>query len=173
MRISLTLAALLLAGAATSAFAGYDKTTWGMSVGEVQALYPGGVLDRHADGRTEYRVLRPVAGLSTAMITFDFGGPKGGLKKVSIVFPEQGTDVDLRQALFEPPSPVQAESVRQTLRAALIAKYGPPAATQEKNDGWLMSNGDVIQLGLVSVGAGITPGIEYTSRAPGANTSGL
>jgi len=174
MRLSLALVAILAAGTAAKARAGYDKSEWGMTAAEVQKLYPGGILDRQPDGKTEYRVIRSVAGLSTAMIAFDFGGPKDGLRKVSILFPEQGTEVDLRQALFEPPSPVQAQSVRLALRAALTEKYGLPAMTHDKEDAWLTKTGDSIYLGLAPVGGGLTPVLVYTPPKTSAqNTNGL
>ncbi len=172
---SLVLAAGLLAGTFSGAArAGYDKTDWGMNVAQVQKLYPGGFVDQQAS-KTEYRVVRAVGEMPTAMISFEFSGPKGGLSKVSILFPEQGTDVDLRQALFEPPSPSQAESVRTSLRAALMAKYGKPVVSKEKDDAWITPAGDGIQLGVVSVGAGLTPVIVYTPlKGDGADkTRGL
>lgn len=174
MRKLLALGALLAAGAASTARGGYDKTEWGMTVLQVQQLYPGGVVDRQPDGRAEYRVVREVAGMSTAMITFSFGGPKGGLRRVSILFPEQGTEVDLRQALFEPPSPTQAEAVRLALRAALTAKYGKPVATHDKDDVWITSSGDTILLGLTSAGGGLAPGLVYSPPKSNAkDTTGL
>jgi len=169
----LALAILLALGTATEARAGYDKTEWGMDVAEVQKLYPGGVVDRQPDGKTEYRVLREVAGIRTAMLRFDFGGPKNGLRKVTILFPEQGTEVDLRQALFEPPSPAQGEAVRLALRAALISKYGKPAATNGKDDAWITASGDQIYLGLTSGGGGVAPGLVYEPPKKERDTTGL
>jgi len=174
MRKPLALAVLVAAAASAGpALAGYDKTEWGMSVEEVQKLYPGGFLDRQPDGKTEYRVLREVAGIRTALLKFDFGGPKNGLRRVSILFPEQGTEVDLHQALFEPPSPTQGESLRLTLRAALLTKYGKPAATNGKDDAWVTASGDQIYLGLTSAGGGITPGVIYEPPKKERDTSGL
>jgi len=163
---SLLLAASLLAGSfGATARAGYDQTEWGMALAQVQKLYPGGFVDRQPT-RTEYRVIRAVGEMPTAMIAFDFSGPKGGLSKVSILFPEQGTDVDLRQALFEPPSPTQAETVRMSLRAALTAKYGKPVASKEKDDAWVTPAGDGIYLGVVPVGAGLAPVVVYSPPKP-------
>jgi len=173
MRTTPALAAVLVVGATASARASYDKTEWGMTVPQVQALYPGGVAIRQPDGRAEYRVVRAVAGFSTALVSFDFGVPPEGLKRVSIVFPEQGTDVDLRQALFEPPSPSQAETIRQTLRAALTSKYGKPAVTHEKDDTWVTSAGETIYLGLASIGAGLSPAVVYSPKERAKDTSGL
>ncbi|HVP66326.1 MAG TPA: hypothetical protein VMT17_03585 [Anaeromyxobacteraceae bacterium] len=174
MRKTHALAALLFASAAAPARAGYDKTEWGMTVAQVQQLYPGGVAIRQADGRTDYRVVRSVAGLSTALVSFDIGAPPEGLRRVSIIFPEQGTEVDLRQALFEPPSPSQVEAIRQTLRAALTSKYGAPSSSHEKDDTWLTAAGDAIYLGVATAGAGLSPVIVYSPpKTRAKDTSGL
>lgn len=53
-----------------STFAKYDKTEWGMTLKKVKSLYPGGSAQRQQNGHTIYSVVRPVGGLSTALVSF-------------------------------------------------------------------------------------------------------
>lgn len=126
----------------------YELTTWGMSFAKVKKLYTGGRILKQQNGETTYGVVRPVASLSTAYLLFKFPA-KSGLSEVTILFPKQGTDVDLRTGLYEELTLDDGKAIFNTLKAALIFKYGKPDdLSKEDKFVWTSQDGDAVFLNL-------------------------
>ena len=157
---------------------GYDKTTWGMSLAQVQALYPGGFVEHHQSGANSYAVVRVVAGIDPAFINFEFD-PDGQLGGVTILFPQAATDVDLKTGTYTVPNNVESDSKWAVLKVSLQAKYGVPVLQRDdEHVSWLTAANDVVSmLFLVADPDHKTVGISYSPMgAPalaGSNTQGL
>ncbi|AZZ37252.1 hypothetical protein CIK05_10790 [Bdellovibrio sp. qaytius] len=130
--------------------AGYEKTSWGMSTKQIQSLYPGGNLSKGQNSEPSYDVIRTVAGLSTAYLTFSFN-TKSELSSVQILFPKQGTKVDLKTSTFTQTSNDEAEEIFKTLYSALKIKYGKEEPELQKGTKFWIKNKDLITLAFSSI----------------------
>jgi hypothetical protein len=130
------------------AYAGYDKTEWGMTLAQVRRLYPGGQARANQNGTTEYSLVKQVAGL-TGYVAFLFA-PKEGLIFVSVIFPEPDTRIDLKERLYTVMPKTLAEGTHELLLSVLTSKYGEPAASSNKETesvtSWVSTAGDFIVL---------------------------
>src|SRR5258708_2091474 len=89
-RASICAAAAFVLGS-SSAVAGYEKAAWGMSLAEVQRLYPGGhVIPGDQEARS-YTVIASLPGLPMNQLVFNFG-QSGKLSYVTRYFPQSGGD---------------------------------------------------------------------------------
>ncbi|HTP51061.1 MAG TPA: hypothetical protein VMK42_10210 [Anaeromyxobacteraceae bacterium] len=139
-------AALLFGALTTGARAGYDKTKWGMTLAQVEKLYPGGG-EAEQQGETSYTVLAPVAGVP-GLVTFLFD-EKNGLHEVAVVFPQQGARFDPKTDAYAPLATADATRVRELALQDLRRRYGPPAIQGEGADtplGWATKDGDLVLL---------------------------
>src|SRR5260370_28307552 len=119
---------------------GYDKAKWGMTVGEVKELYPGGLAQQSDNGGAVYKIRKSAAGVSEGIITFYFK-PKIGLRSVVILFAAQGSQVDLKADNFVPPTNEQAMRIVSTSRQAFVMKQGKPALVNESRAHWIGMTG--------------------------------
>ncbi len=142
-------------------YASYEKTTWGMALSKVKILYPGGIAKNQQNGELTYEVVRPVGGLSSAYLTFTFNA--SGLRKVSILFPKQGVDVDLKSGAFIEMDYHECLVTFALMKDRLTAKYGPPAGTKDKTASWTTSSGEQVFLSMISSdNIKATLGLSYT-----------
>jgi hypothetical protein len=136
MKLPFVAACLALVLGADPASADYDKTKWGMSLAEIQKLYPGGKTQEFPEaGTKEYRVVREVGG-TPAVITFAVYLKKGadnvkGLNNVFIHFP---TDPAAVLATGDDAGIPRREShaLYSALIKRLAAKYGSAELPCEK-----------------------------------------
>jgi len=163
----------------TDAYAGYDKTEWGMALAQVRTLYPGGEAKNNQDGTTEYWVIKHVTDL-TAYVGFFFEARKG-LTYVTLLFPQPGTEIDVQNGTYKRMTGTSADTAHNLLVSALTAKYGAPA--QESEEGttsstfWFSMAGDFIMLrrtvenkprvNIVNIG------LSYSKAAERRNAEGL
>lgn len=132
-------------GLATVFPSGYEKARWGMSLDKIMTLYPGGAKLSLQNGEFTYGVVRPVAGLPTGYILFTFSNNR--FSEVVILFPNQGSEVDLSTGSFDPPSPIDSEQIYSMLRDRLSTKYGSPdSLSKQGTTVWLPGNGDIVTL---------------------------
>jgi hypothetical protein len=128
---------LLLVVFGTTSFgarAGYESTEWGMPLGEVEKLYPRGVMaEGTPEGGSTYVIETHVAGLR-AIVIFSF--VTDGLFVVSQMFPKPGSKVDLRLLRVPRPSNKEADEIVATLHGVLTKRYGKPRKT-ESGDIWV------------------------------------
>ena len=145
----------LILGTASPALAGYDRTEWGMSIGQVQRLYPGGkrtfyftnpklkgIGGKGWKGWRTYEVVQTVAGYR-ALVVFCFSTPDYGRQKKPGILER----VEVR---FLPPDAISADEIlmdredaearMREVSAGLISKYGQPyrqttCDREEKQDG--------------------------------------
>ncbi len=109
---------------------GYDKTTWGMTLSQVQKLYPGGLKETTQTGDVYYTLVRKVAGLD-AVVGFVFENTR--LTFVSVQFPMPGTPVVTKgRTGYMRPTSEAARSTETIVRDGLMAKYGAPVFDSEK-----------------------------------------
>jgi hypothetical protein len=94
-----------------------------MSVAQVRKLYPGGVAKKRQNGETDYYVVKSVGPISTALVEFGFG-PTDGLNLVTIIFPEQDSDVDLKAERFLRTTTDVAKRIWNLTLDAMKSKYG-------------------------------------------------
>jgi hypothetical protein len=87
---------------------GYDKTTWGMTLAQVQKLYPGGTKKTTQAGDVHYFVMRKVATLD-AIVGFNF--TDGRLVFVDVEFPMPDTPVDMSRPGYARPTDEAAGSI--------------------------------------------------------------
>jgi len=142
-------ATLLLGVLTTGARAGYDRARWGLTLSQVEKLYPGGS-DGEQQGEMSYAVLTSVAGIP-GLATFLFD-PKEGLHSVVVVFPRQGAKFDLSKDFYAPLATAEAFKVRQAVLQELRKRYGPPAIQGEGDEtplGWATKDGDLVLLKTV------------------------
>lgn len=111
-----------------------------MPIARVQKLYPGGRLKKQPNGDATYAVIKPVGDISTAIVFFIFRPPEG-LTAVSIAFPSQGDE-------SQHETNEEAAKTRNSLRRALVRKYGEPTRSEEDSDFWLLPDGDGVQLNV-------------------------
>ncbi len=164
------LISVVLLVAVPAAFAGYDKTTWGMPLRKVQALYPGGVAHLEQNGETTYGVVRPVGAIITAAIVFAFDH-ETGLKAVSIVFPVPGSEVNLEKGTYLKATREQNEQAANILRLQLREKYGEPTRSDADAEDWFMA-GDHVSLSLPRPGHPEVA-LTYLPRDGARSTKGL
>jgi hypothetical protein len=152
MRISpsipLATVLLVLPLLATDAYAGYDKTEWGMALAQVSMLYPGGQAKNNQDGTTEYWVVKHVTEL-TAYVGFFFEAKKG-LTYVTLLFPQPGTEIDIKNGLYTKMTSTSGDTAHKLLVSVLTAKYGAPVEDSKEETTsstfWFSTSGDFIML---------------------------
>ena len=115
---------LLHIGICPNGQSGYEKTSWGMSIKKVQGLYPGGSVKNQQNGEATYAVVRPVSVFSTGLVLFEF--TKDGLERVQILFPKQGSKVNLKNLTYDEPSSADSKTIFDVLKNNLTLKYGAP-----------------------------------------------
>ena len=129
-------------------YANYDATKWGMALTEVQKAYPGGLAQDLQNGDTVYRVVRPIAGLPTGLLRFYFR-PTMGLREVTIMFPRQGSEINLTTDTYFQATKQDAEAIRQVLRVGLNKRYGLPAISgPDGGESWLTPDQDMVSLSM-------------------------
>jgi hypothetical protein len=121
-----------------------------MSLKKVASLYPGGQKDKEQAGGYTYSVVREVGGLSTAYLMFRFDSGRK-LNEVAILFPAQGTEVNLKTGDLTLPLEEDAGSMHDTLKRGLAAKYGDPLkltceGCDPSGTTWLTKGGDLVIL---------------------------
>jgi len=153
MKLALTLILLT----ASSSWAGYDRTTWGMPLKEVQKLYPDGVVQPKQDKTADYAVIKSIAG-QTAVVLFNFDTTKR-LDSVTILFPKAGSSIDLKGERYDAASKAESATIYNLLTNLLSQKYGAPASTNPETGIilWRLDNGDIVGLNKAKdeVGVGI------------------
>jgi len=144
--VSLVMLAFLSLG---EALAGYDRTKWGMSIKQVKGIYPGGRIEKGQNGETTISMVRPVGNLMTGYVMFRFH-PKRGLENVTILFPKQGSKVDLENGTYVEDDIDGCQRTMENLRISLTLKYGPPVTAERGGDPdspvWLLDKNDGIWL---------------------------
>jgi hypothetical protein len=160
----------------TDAYAGYDKTEWGMALAQVRTLYPGGEAKNNQDGTTEYWIVKHVTDL-TAYVGFFFEARKG-LTYVTLLFPQPGTAIDVKHGLYTKMTRASADTAHKLLVSALTAKYGLP--TEDTKEGttsstfWFSMAGDVIMLRRTAEDKPrVNIGLSYSTLAARPNAEGL
>lgn len=138
----LVLALLLIS---TSSLAGYENTNWGMSLEKIKSLYPGGKDEKQQNGETIYPLIRPFSGYSTSIFLFKFD-EKLELKTLYVLFPKQGTNVEMPDLKFDPMSDKDAKVLFQNLTNKLSIKYGKPDSLSKKYNKIWSKGEDVITL---------------------------
>ena len=119
----LAVAAALLV-AATPALAGYDKTTWGMPLEQIQKLYPGGFVSRpESAGTVTYVFETRVAGTHRAFVLFRLGS-NDRLWDVTILLAAQEGSFDPVHEKVSPMTETEALLVGADIKGALSRKYG-------------------------------------------------
>ncbi len=172
--LSVNVMAIMTFGT-SPANAHYDKTKWGMSLANVRALYPGGTVKRNQNRERSYAIVRPIANLMTALVIFNFD--KKGLKDVKILFPLQGTEIDLKNLTFTEPMKSESDEIFKIVSTQLTLKYGKPdPLSKEGQQVWTTKDDDII---FLSKNFGQNPshavvGIKY-EKTPGLKdiSSGL
>lgn len=147
--------------------AGYENTQWGMSPKKISSLYPGGFSVKEGREVTSYRVIRSVANYSTAYLEFEFT-KKTGLKSLAILFPQQGTKIDLKRGSFTEMTSENGLIVFNDVTKKLTWKYGKPFSANNGSIGWNPEKDELIMLSILPsmVASGhSTVGIIY-SKAP-------
>jgi len=151
--IAIALATLALPLDASAG--GYDKTKWGMSVAEVQKLYPSGKPSRHPNGEAVFLLFKRVGPMAEALVMFMFD--EGKLTTVHIHFPKFGTTPDLKTTNYLVMTDAQAAEAWDALRKSLGSKYGsPPVEHKTESLGgrtlspteaiWTTAEGDLVML---------------------------
>lgn len=136
--------------------AGYDATQWGMTLAQVQKLYPGGVVHHRPTREDDYLVIRKVANFTT-LSTFSF--EKNALYQVVMVFPIG--NIDLKTERFDFMTHEQSENLRHSLRETMVSLYGKPAGTLGDGDGWITAAGDMAILSTICTDESCVPTITY------------
>jgi hypothetical protein len=129
VRRSVAVAALAIAaGLASPASAGgYEKTSWGMSLAQVQKLYPSGEVAKDRYGNTILSLSNPFGPIQEAYLAFVFTKGTDTLDGVEIHFPRRGTVPDQRKYTYLVMTDAQAAEAWATLRKYLVQKYGKPS----------------------------------------------
>jgi hypothetical protein len=170
MKLALSLILLV----ASTSWAGYEQTYWGMPLQEVQKLYPNGEIQVQEQVQrdvrirmTSYRVTKSIA-LQTAIVDFTFG-VEDQMFCVMIFFPKPGSKIDLNHGKFTERSQKDSASLFKSLNILLASKYGQPSATDPiKGSFWSLENGDVVMLGNTDGKLSI-----YYSKPKEYDTTGL
>ena len=164
--------ALLLA--ASPAGADYDRTRWGMSLAEVQALHPGGHAGDGEDGHPSYWVLVPVGG-RRAIARFTFGNDglssNEGLSGVVLKFPRQGTPVDLATGAYTRMTKVESRELLRSLKTAYGVRLGKPFAEDAQGASWTAGK-DFVGLATSCEGDLCTVRVVYTPLPTTLHTGG-
>ena len=132
MRLHAAVAMLAVALPLAVMAGGYDKTTWGMSLAQVQKLYPGGVKEVTPTGDLYYSIQRKVVTLD-AVVSFAFG--EGRLQLVMLRFPQPGTGMVKKpngKVGYMRPTGGAADNIVTILQSSLRTKYGEPEWSAEK-----------------------------------------
>ena len=139
---------ILVSITAPVARADYERTKWGMPLKKVKSIYPGGYALHLQNGNIMYSVVKQVAGNLTGYLSFTIS-KDSGLESVLILFPEQGTEVNLKKGIYSQASLAEGRSVFQLLKTALILKYGQTDALSKADHlVWVPDNGDAIYLAI-------------------------
>ena len=108
-----------------AAWGGYDKTTWGMTIEQVQKLYPSGTVAKTPLECPVYRVSRRVDPAGMAYLIFYFCD--GVLNAVDVKIPRPGSVADPKRNRYIVTTDAQAAKVWASLREYLGQKYGKPS----------------------------------------------
>jgi hypothetical protein len=142
---------------------GYGKARWGMSFAQVMGLFPGGGRIPSQNGEVDYGVVRPVGIFPTGFLLFHFKANK--LNRVIVLFPDQGSSVNLKTGDYVRPSPAGSKQIQSSLFSLLSKKYGAPdPLSKEGATFWLPPNGDMIVLTTMEDN---TVGISYDKVSNG------
>lgn len=159
-----TLTFIILILSFNVSWAGYDITTWGMSLAKVKTLYPGGIVEKNQNGVVDYRVVKFIADVSTGLVTFSFP-PKSGLKSVNILFPKEGTEINLKTGDLTQRSNDECTSQLKMMGDILTTKYGLPNGPQSPDNkeqkAWLTKTNDLVMLTVVRGPISCIVGIGY------------
>lgn len=135
-----------------TARADYADTKWGMTLAEVQKLYPGGHTLKTMHDVQRYAVRRSVGGVPGASIYFDFTDD-GQLTSVLVFFEKDYLPLELG---FEDVARDEAHKRTlghlQLLKDNVTKKYGPPKFSTSPTKwcdaqvGWQLTSGERILL---------------------------
>jgi len=108
----------------SNSFAGYGKTSWGMSLNKIKKLYPGGEVMKQ-NGQTEYYIVDEVSEHKDTLVNFSFN-KNGKLDSVSLIFSKLGQPINLKTGEYTQMTKDQCEMVKDRLKTNLTLKYGKP-----------------------------------------------
>lgn len=142
--------------------AGYDKADWEMSLLKIKNLYPNGKIIKSQNGEFTYGVVRPVAGLATAYILFNFNN-KSKLTQVFVLFPKQGADVNLNDGHYDETTSEDGKAIFKTVFGSLVLKYGSPdSLSDDEKKVWAVKDDVIALTTLKGINGGhSTVGLQY------------